>query len=447
MPDLAALVAGEDIGAWLVQQRWFASRTRDVAEVTLPEVLTLSERPPLALGLVSVRFHSGTHELYQVIVGLEGGRVAYDALASGPHAAVLARLFEEDAVVEGEHGQVAFTTPEGAPPIPQAPSVRPMGAEQSNTSVVLDESVVLKVFRRLEPGENPELETLRFLTAHGYENVAALRGWAELRSQMLDATLAIAQDFVPDGRDGWELALDELGADPDRFLARLRELGEAIGTMHAVLGSDPTDPDFAPEEPGTEALSLLQATIDEDIERLFIELPDDNEVLAPIVGRGEEIRDRLQLMSHVGTGGKLIRHHGDLHLGQTLRTANRWIVLDFEGEPARPITERRRRRSPLRDVAGMLRSFAYVASASEQQRGNPVPEAWEHRARQTFLTGYRETVEPTLLPPGERATESLLGIFELEKAVYELRYELDHRPEWVGIPVAGIERLLAEPLQ
>jgi trehalose synthase-fused probable maltokinase len=289
---------------------------------------------------------------------------------------------------------------------------------------------------------------LRFLSARDFPNIAALTGWYEMNGELLTATLGIAQEYIADGRDGWELALDELASDPERFLGRLRELGEVVGHMHAVLGSDPTDLDFAPEEPTVEGLSLLAATIDEDIERLFIRLPDDHPELEPIAGRGEEIRDRLQQMSHIGSGGRLIRHHGDLHLGQTLRTRGRdarWIIIDFEGEPARPLTERRRKRSPLRDVAGMLRSFAYAASASAILRSNPVPEDWEIRARETFLEGYFESMEMSLLPNGQRAIESLLGIFELEKAVYELRYELDNRPDWVGIPVAGIERLLEEP--
>ena len=150
-------------------------------------------------------------------------------------------------------------------------------------------------------------------------------------------------------------------------------------------------------------------------------------------------------MSHIGSGGRLIRHHGDLHLGQTLRTHGRdarWIIIDFEGEPARPLTERRRKRSPLRDVAGMLRSFAYAASASQLLRGVPAPEGWEQQARSAFLEAYLATVEPTLLPAGRPAIEKLLAIFELEKAVYELRYELNNRPDWVPIPVAGIARLL-----
>ena len=147
-------------------------------------------------------------------------------------------------------------------------------------------------------------------------------------------------------------------------------------------------------------------------------------------------------MSHVGVRGKLIRHHGDLHLGQTMLAADGWVILDFEGEPARPLLERRRKRSPLRDVAGMLRSFAYAASASELQRKRAAPGGWEERAREAFLSGYFETVDPVLMPPGEAPTRTLLSIFELEKAVYELRYELNNRPDWVGIPVAGIERLL-----
>ncbi len=447
MADLRDRIDDEQLVDWLTAQRWFASKTRDVAEVTVAEVLTLREDPPFGMGLLEARFHAGTHELYQLLLGVEHGRVALDALTSAPHAAVLADLLRERTVCDSESGTITFQWLDDAPPLTERTTVRPMGAEQSNSSVVLDDRFVLKAFRRLEPGENPELEMLRFLSARDFPNIAALTGWYEMNGELLTATLGIAQEYIADGRDGWELALDELGSDPERFLGRLRELGEVVGHMHAVLGSDPTDLDFAPEEPTVEGLSLLAATIDEDIERLFIRLPDDRPELEPIAGRGEEIRDRLQQMSHTGSGGRLIRHHGDLHLGQTLRTPDRWVIIDFEGEPARPLTERRRKRSPLRDVAGMLRSFAYAASASAILRSNPVPEDWETRARETFLEGYFERMEMSLLPTGQRAIESLLGIFELEKAVYELRYELDNRPQWVGIPVAGIERLLEEPLQ
>jgi maltokinase len=324
-----------------------------------------------------------------------------------------------------------------------------MGAEQSNSSVVLDDTLVLKLFRRLEAGENPELEMLRFLTARGFPNIAELAGWIAYSGELMEATLGVVQRFVAGGRDGWELALDEIGTDPEAFVARMGQLGAVIGEMHTALASDGADPAFAPEEPSHESTSLITATIDEQIERLFVDLPSDNPALEPIANRGEEVRDRLSLLSHVGNSGRLIRHHGDLHLGQTLLAGgpeSKWIILDFEGEPARPLIERRRKRSPLRDVAGMLRSFAYAASAAEIQRGHAAPEGWEDRTRDAFLAGYFGAVDGSLLPPGESNARTLLTIFELEKAVYELRYELNNRPDWVRIPVAGIARLLEEPL-
>jgi predicted trehalose synthase len=405
---------------WVIKQRWFASKAREIAAVNVLEQVTLSEDPPLDLQLVEARFHAGTHELYQLLPG-EGE----DAVR------VLARLLGEEATIGG----VAFHG--GLEP---GGHIRPMGAEQSNSSIVFGEQQVLKVFRRVEPGVNPELEMLRFLSARGFGAVAALTGWYEVSGELMQATLGIMQEFVAEARDGWELALD----DPLGVLARLPELGAATGEMHSVLASDPTDPAFAAEEPSVEALSLLTATIDEQIEQVFIDLPPESPALEPIAGRGEEVRDRLQLMSHVGVGGRLIRHHGDYHLGQTMLADRGWTILDFEGEPARSLLERRRKRSPLRDVAGMLRSFAYAASAAELLRGVPAPEGWEEKARQGFLDAYLETVDQSLLPAGRPATDKLLAIFELEKAVYELRYELNNRPDWVPIPVAGIARLLQE---
>ncbi|MBA3328810.1 MAG: hypothetical protein H0T43_10975 [Solirubrobacterales bacterium] len=420
LPDL---VEGP-LEEWVVQQRWFASKAREVAALNVLERVTLGE--DLELAVIEARFQAGTHELYQLLPGRPGA------------VRVLGELLAANATV----GDVAFhcTSAPGG-------HIRAMGAEQSNSSVIFGDRLVLKAFRRLEPGDNPELEMLRFLSAREFENIAALAGWYEFSGELMDATLGVLQDYVPEARDGWELALD----DPGGLLHRVGELGAATGRMHTTLGSDAADPDFAPEEPSAEALSLLTATIDEQIERAFIDLPDHPGV-APIAGRGEEIRDRLQLMSHVGVGGRLIRHHGDLHLGQTLLRDgggpdSRWIILDFEGEPARPLLERRRKRSPLRDVAGMLRSFAYAASASQIVRGVPAPEGWEAQARTEFLAAYLDAVEPSLLPAGRAATEKLLAIFELEKAVYELRYELNNRPDWVGIPVAGIARLLEEEVQ
>jgi maltokinase len=297
------------------------------------------------------------------------------------------------------------------------------------------------VFRKLEPGVNPELEMLRFLTEHEFENIAPLHGWYEYEGAALSTTLGVAQTFLPDAHGGWEMALDEIGTDPDGFLEKLGSLGVVTAELHNVLGSDASEPAFSPEEPSQEALSLLTATVDEDIERIFIRLPDD-ERLAPIAGRGQDVRERLAARAQIAITGRVIRTHGDYHLGQTLYTPSGWTIIDFEGEPARPLPERRQKRSPLRDVASMLRSFAYVTSAVTMLRGSEAPDDFEARARQTFLEQYIEHVDPSLLPSGEAAVTNLLSIYELEKAIYELRYELDNRPDWIGIPVAGISRLL-----
>jgi trehalose synthase-fused probable maltokinase len=317
-------------------------------------------------------------------------------------------------------------------------------SEQSNSSVVFDDALILKVFRRLEPGINPELEMLRFLTEQGFRNIPALGGWYSYSGGPLTATLGLLQEYVAGAIGGWELALGEIASAPESFLDRLGRLGEVTARMHTALGADQNDPAFAPEEPSVESLGLLTATVDEEIARVFLSLPEDDERLAPILGRGEEVREQLRLLTHAGSSGRVIRTHGDYHLGQTLWKSNDWIILDFEGEPARMLVERRRKRSPLRDVAGMLRSFAYAATAAELRRDAEIAEDWEERARERFLESYLETVDATLLPPGDAAVDRMLAVFELEKAVYELRYELDNRPDWVGIPVAGIERLMEQ---
>jgi maltokinase len=458
-PDLAELDE-QRLAEWLLTRRWFGSKAEEVSQVHVLDELTLSAGPPVvALALAEARFPTGTHHIYQLPLGVrdagEGwteerledidGRTVYDAFADPEAVAEIGRLLRDQAIVEGDRATVVFVWSAGtSPPSPDG-TVRPMGAEQSNTSVVFDEAHVLKLFRRLEAGANPELEMLRFLTERGFPNIAELTGWIDYRGELMDATLGVVQRFVAGGRDGWELALDEIDSAPDVFVARMAELGAVVGRMHTALASDGSDPAFAPEEPSQESTSLITATIDEQIERVFVDLPRI-EAIEPIANRGEEVRDRLSLLSHVGSGGRLIRHHGDLHLGQTMLAPDRWIILDFEGEPARPLIERRRKRSPLRDVAGMLRSFAYAASAAEIQRGTAAPEGWEEKTRDAFLTGYFGAVDSSLLPPGEANARTLLTIFELEKAVYELRYELNNRPDWVRIPVAGIARLLEEPI-
>ena len=448
---LALSIPEEALREFVLRQRWFGSKSRELGHVTVIAAPVLrTEEPALALALVEIRFHAGTHELYHVPIGFrrswEGDAIAdveewtaYDALADPELARELMSLISSQADVAGGEAMLEFRTTgrRGS----KVESVRTMGAEQSNTSLVFDEEVVLKAYRRVEAGVNPELEVLRFLTESGFPSIPALDGWIAYVGTPLEATLAIAQDFVRSEGDGWELALRALEAgEGDEFVEQLVLLGETTGAMHTALASNPGDPTFSPEEPSAEALGLLTASVDEEIEDVFASLPDLPE-LAPIAGRGEEVREQLRGMTHVGAVGKAIRTHGDYHLGQAIWNGDGWVIIDFEGEPARSVVERRRKRSPLRDVAGMLRSFAYAATAAELERGVDPPEGWEERARDGFVTGYLAEVDANLIPTGS-SFERLLAVYELEKAVYELRYELDNRPDWVRIPVTGVLRLL-----
>jgi trehalose synthase-fused probable maltokinase len=455
MADLSQLDQAA-LADWMVGQRWFGSKARDVASVEVVEAIPLREE--LVLALVEARFGEGTHETYQLPLGLRpagggdqdgaiaraGDRMLYDALDDPAGGRELLRRMRAGAEVAEEQGTLRFAW--AGPADGDAGDPRPAGVQQSNTSVVFGDELILKVFRRLEPGENPELELLRFLSERGFAHIPALAGWYEYEGRLIDATLGILQEYLAGARDGWALGLEEVVTAPDGLLGRLRALGEVTGEMHTALGSDSSHPAFAPDEPSVESLSLLTADVDEQIERIFLDLPD-SEAVAPIAGRGQDVRERLQALSHIGAGGRVIRTHGDLHLGQTMLSDDRgWVILDFEGEPARPLPQRRLKRSPLRDVAGMLRSFSYVTAGARLLRGTEAPEGWEDRARDAYLEGYFERADARLLPPGEGPTRQLLSVFELEKAVYELRYELNNRPDWVGIPVAGIARLLETEL-
>ncbi len=439
---------------WLGSKRWYATKTRAVNALELVESVPLGEDPILLLAIVQAGLANGMHHLYQLPLGLNRGADsgehaviartgdwgAYDALTDPNLAFALMSQIDAGGERATSRGRYSFHRAQSGTDVVRGERVRAIGVEQSNTSIVFGDRIVLKVFRRLESGINPELEMLRFLASHAFENIAALHGWYEYEGPALAATLGIAQQFLKGSVGGWELGLEEVRADTETFLARLGELGTVTAALHDTLASDSGDPAFSPELPSREWMSLVTASLDEDIQDMFTRVAADERV-APISGRFQEIRDRLSALGQFGLGGRLIRTHGDYHLGQTLHTPAGWVVIDFEGEPARPLSERRRKHSALRDVAGMLRSFAYL-SAAAASRGVPAPENFEERARQVFLDAYFASIESTLLPAGEAAARNLLAIFELERAIYELQYELEHRPDWVSIPVSAITRLL-----
>jgi maltokinase len=455
--DLSFL-EGDALQEWVIGQRWFGAKGRTVSALEVLQGVPLrDDEPLLILALIAARFPTGTHDLYQVPIGIrhsdegwENGVIAevgnwtvYDGLTDPELARELLRRMRERSIARAGGSTLMFKWADHATANGSS-EVRPMGVEQSNSSMVFGDQLVLKTFRRLEPGVNPELELLRFLDGHGFEHIAPLAGWYEYEGRLVESTLGILQQYLKGARDGWSLAVEPDGEDPDALIERLDELGVVTGRMHSVLGSDASDPSFAPEEPTDESLALITATVDEDIERIFKNLPDEDERIGQIAGRGQDIRERLGQLSRIGVGGRTIRTHGDYHLGQVMRTPRGWVILDFEGEPARTLPERRQKRSPLRDVAGMLRSFSYVAAAGDILGTRQMPEDWESRARAAFLEGYFREVDPALLPPGQESTHKLLSVFELEKAVYELNYEINNRPDWVGIPVTSILRLLEE---
>ncbi len=467
--DRDALLGEPALRAYLGEQRWFGGKTRELTAVRLfDDAILRSEEPTLMLALGEASYESGAHDVYQFLVamrrlatGVSGektsgenrppgvisqarGVLSYDGLAEPQLAHELLRLARTGASIDSSsRGSIEFHANDGLAKA-AAGAVQTGTLEQSNSSLVVDDTFFIKAYRQLEAGTNPELELLAYLTSHGFPHTPELVGWWDYSGPQLAATLGIVQRYLPGAVDGWTLALAQIPRAPETFLSTLRGLGEVVATLHTTLASDHDDPAFCPEQPSAETLHLLTATIDEEIAQLFLHLPACTE-LGPLAGRESELRDLLQRLTNIGSLGRLIRPHGDLHLGQALLVDGNWFLIDFEGEPARTLIERRRKRSPLRDVAGMLRSFAYATSALELRGDLKVPAGFAAHARARFLDAYLHAAQPAgLLPDDPEAITRLLKLFELEKAVYELRYELDNRPDWVAVPVAALCRLLEE---
>lgn len=434
------------VGAYLGRQRWFAGAGPPASVEIRHSCAERGGWPSLTRVLVEA-----DGATYQVVVGLrpiadqpeflrghddavlgdvdtdEGAALAYDAIFDPELALAMLYDLVPDAGVE---------------------RARVMTVEQSNSSIVYDDRLILKLFRRLQDGPNPEVEVTQALADAGFPWVAA--PLASLTHESLD--LAIVQPFLAGGVEGWALALTSLrdlfgvhdthsvpvisandpppqapdpGAAGGDFSAEARRLGETTSGMHVALasafGQGPGDADAWAGDIWAQVDKVSHPDFDKDSAGQVVEAL-----------RGVD-------------PGPAIRVHGDYHLGQVMRTDAGWYVLDFEGEPARPLAERRRPSSPLRDVAGMLRSFHYASEVAMLERDSEfeqVGAAWEARNRQAFLEGYLPgAAEGGVLPNDGDAVDAVLAAFELEKAVYELGYEQAHRPHWESIPLTALRRL------
>jgi predicted trehalose synthase len=353
----------------------------------------------------------------------------FDALGDDPSAA-LAAIGEARRITAGgaEVVGVPAASFEGlrGDPAEALPPKR-LAGEMTNRAWRLGDRFFLKLYSRLTPGPHPELEMLGELT--GYKVVPPLAGWLECAVPGDDPAIAgILLGWIPDAANAWDLAV----TDPERIRGLVRRLGRRIAEMHLAL-EDADGPSFSREPLDAAYLAGLHARM--------MRLAE--EVLAGTGGEAGDLlpaaQERFGRLLRLSPGGARMRVHGDLHLGQVLLFGIDFLVIDFEGEPDRPLAERREKHSPLVDAAGMIRSFEYVA---DREGSAWATEEWRARMEQGFLDAYLETAGVgSFLPPRETTTE-LLRAFRLERAIYELRYELSHRPDWARIPLAGIRRIL-----
>ncbi|HKI96267.1 MAG TPA: maltose alpha-D-glucosyltransferase [Gemmatimonadales bacterium] len=540
MPELACAGPWTDVFAqeagiedalltYLPPRRWFAGKARELTGAVIEDRVTLPYDGDAAeLALVRCTYREGEPETYvlplafatderrllieqafpwAVVARLTAGApptegILFDATVDEPFVSALLASATSRRRLKGTHGTVhalrtrALARLRGADDATLTPAL--LRAEQSNTSITFGDRLILKLFRRVEAGVNPDVEIGRFLTERtDFPNAPRIGAAFEYRRPKVEpTTLGLIQEFVPNEGDAWRYTLDGLsqyfesvlthamrdtppvnelasalalvGRTPPaplddllgRHLQLTRLLGQRTGELHVALASDTANPAFAPE--GFSALyqratyqaarSLARRVLDA-LRKTLRTLPDtDRNAARELLRREPELLERLKAVTRRKLSGKRIRCHGDYHLGQVLFTGKDFVIIDFEGEPARPLSERRFKRSPLRDVAGMLRSFDYAA-ASALSIGHvrtedaavlaPWADLWVAWTEAAFLDAYLETTDAAgILPRRETDLALLLDVLLLEKAAYEVGYELAARPGWVHLPVRGILRLL-----
>jgi maltose alpha-D-glucosyltransferase / alpha-amylase len=496
---LAGLLGGEDnarlqevLPSYLVNQRWFGSKAQHITAVRLGESIPV----PHGLGtthvtMADVSYSDAQPERYLLPLAVARGELAEQVWDRAPWA-VVARMSEPrgavliDALADPGFNQALLEAISHrrryrgrnsdllALPAPILRHLRDVTtddlaprlsrSEQSNNSVVFGERLILKVYRRLEDGMNPDLEVGRFLTEKTeFRNIAPVAGSILVRrSASSTAVVGILQQYVPNQGDAWSHVLQVLdlffdsppGADPmGGFGDEARLLGRRTAELHIALASDPDDPAFAPEPSSMlDARSIYQSarTLHGQVMQLLArEARELHAPLRPLAAQLLECQhvllERLRRILDAPLSARRIRVHGDYHLGQVLWTGNDFVIIDFEGEPARPLSERRHKRWSLKDVAGMIRSFDYAAESAAREAGHGTEKTarlWAAATSDAYLGAYMEAAgQAVFMPKTPQETRLLLDAMLIEKALYELRYELNSRPAWVGIPLRGLLRL------
>ncbi|MFI9719397.1 phosphotransferase [Streptomyces sp. NPDC052396] len=428
---------------WLPRQRWFAGKGRPITGLSPVAVTELLPDGSLLHLLLRVRQDGAQPgDCYQLLLGAQDspparlgpaligrpatgplrGRAIHDALAD-PR---LATLLLERLRLPGRLGPLRFSR-EDRSEIPAGLAPRPLGAEQSNSSVVYGDAFILKLYRRIAPGINPDLELPRALARTGCLRVPPPAAWfeAELPEEPKElATLGVLQPYLRGSADGWQLALGALAVAAD-FAACARALGQATAEVHRALATALPTTVMGPAQ-----LRRLAAAMSQRLDATADAVPE----LRPYRSALCAAYDELTLPGPGRSAWRAQRIHGDLHLGQALRTPadGRWSLIDFEGEPARPLAERRQPQPVARDIAGMLRSFDYAAAV-----GRAEGSGWARRSREAFCEGYaRVHTDP-------REDPRLLRAHETDKAVYEVLYEARNRPDWLPVPMSAVRRLAA----
>lgn len=454
---------------WLASQRWFGGKSRSIDHLAVADVVRMGPEPRgCALVVLDVHYReagrgepveryallteAGTDDAAWVDRGTDAGAIrtvlrtiGTGSSASGLHGGVIEAADVTDAARRDLTGESV-----------ESIAVHPLGFEQSNTSLRIGTGYVLKLIRRLQQGEHPQLEIARFLARAGFRFAPPLHGSLSYRSQQGGTFAVVAlEGWVANDGDGWRYVLDALEHGASAALtAQIFRLGAITAAFHVALASGSDDDAFVPEPVSPadvrhwrDAVAARAARLLHIVEQDLPQWPAEAAALGRALGeRRDRVTSRLAaVLAAPGVASmRKIRVHGDFHLGQTLKTADGFMLIDFEGEPARPLSERRQKHCALRDVAGLLRSLDYAeAAASRRSSAAAGTAAILSRA---FLDGYY--TEPRLdafLPSDRKQSEPILSLFELEKALYEIEYELNNRPDWLHIPLAAVVRALDAP--